>query len=114
VLPFRWCAFLSTTGYPSRGLQGLLSGLNERTMSPSRRHRIQIVMDATGDTRHEFDVDDDAAGAEAKRRFEELTEAGFIVAKRTGNGTSELIRRFDPDSQETLFIPRLVGGWSWF
>jgi hypothetical protein len=33
-----------------------------------------------------------------------------IAAKRTGNGTSELVRQFDPTAKETLFIPRLVGG----
>jgi hypothetical protein len=70
----------------------------------------QIVMDATGDTRHDFDVDDETAVAEARKRFQQLTDAGFIAAKRTGNGTSELIRRFDPSVEETLFIPRLVGG----
>jgi hypothetical protein len=48
--------------------------------------------------------------AEAERRFTELIGAGFIAAKRTGNGTSELIRKFDPSAQETVFIPRLVGG----
>ena len=70
----------------------------------------QIVMDATGDTRHDFDIRDEAAVAEARKRFQELTEAGFIAAKRTGTGTSELIRRFDPSAAETLFMPRLVGG----
>jgi hypothetical protein len=70
----------------------------------------QIVMDATGDTRHDFNVNDEAAVARAKKRFEELTEAGFIAAKWTGEGTSELIRQFDPTAQETLFMPRLVGG----
>jgi hypothetical protein len=70
----------------------------------------QIVMDATGDTRHDFDVEDEVAVAEARKRFQELTEAGFIAAKRTGLGTSELIRRFDPSAEETLFVPRLVGG----
>jgi hypothetical protein len=70
----------------------------------------QIVMDTSGDTRHEFSPDDAAAVAEAERRFGELTGAGFIAAKRTADGTSELIRHFDPTAQETLFIPRLVGG----
>jgi hypothetical protein len=70
----------------------------------------QIVMDATGDTRHDFDVNDEAAVGRAKKRFKELTEAGFIAAKRTGDGRSELIRQFDPNAQETLFVPRLVGG----
>jgi hypothetical protein len=71
---------------------------------------VQIVMDVTGDTRHAFDVNDETAVAEAKKRFDELTEAGFTAAKRAGAGTSELIRSFDPTAQETLFIPRLTGG----
>jgi hypothetical protein len=70
----------------------------------------QIVIDTSGDTRHQFDPDDAAAVAEAEKRFGELIGKGFIAAKRTGNGNSELIRHFDPAAQETLFIPRLVGG----
>jgi hypothetical protein len=67
-------------------------------------------MDTTGDTRHAFDNKDEVAIAEAKKRFQQLTDAGFVAAKRTGVGTSELIRRFDPTVDETLFMPRLVGG----
>ena len=70
----------------------------------------QIIMDVTGDSRHQFDPGDLHSVAEAEKRFVELTQAGFTVAKRTENGTSELVRRFDPTAQETLFIPRLVGG----
>jgi hypothetical protein len=70
----------------------------------------QIVMDATGDSRHYFDADDQAAVAEAERRFAELTKRGFTAAKRTGCGTAEVIRRFDMNVKETLFIPRLIGG----
>jgi hypothetical protein len=70
----------------------------------------QIVMDHTGDTRRYFDSSDPAAVRDAERRFAELTGAGFTAAKRTGNGTSELIRAFDPGAEETLFIPRLVAG----
>jgi hypothetical protein len=72
--------------------------------------RMQIVMDTSGDTRHRFDPDDPSAVAEAERRFAKLTEEGFIAAKRTGIGTSELIREFDPTAQETVFFPRLRGG----
>jgi hypothetical protein len=71
---------------------------------------LQIVMDTSGDTRLQFDPEDASAVAEAEKRFHELTEAGFIAAKRTGRGTSELVRDFDPAVQETVFIPRLVGG----
>jgi hypothetical protein len=72
--------------------------------------RTQIVMDSTGDARHHFDPNEPTAVAQAERRFLELKQAGFIAAKRTGNGTSELIPEFDPNVQETLFIPRLIGG----
>ena len=71
---------------------------------------IQIVMDHTGDTRHQFDPNDELAVAESRQRFQRLADAGYIAAKRTGNGTSELIREFDPTARETLFMPRLVGG----
>jgi hypothetical protein len=70
----------------------------------------QIVMDTSGDTRHQFNPADESAVAEAERRFSELIGSGFIAAKRTGYGTSERVRQFDPTAKETLFIPRLVGG----
>jgi len=70
----------------------------------------QIVMDHTGDTRHQFDADDIKALAAAERRFKELTFAGFTAAVRTGSGETKVARRFDPTADETLFYPRLVGG----
>src|SRR5215471_19554632 len=44
----------------------------------------QIVMDTTGDTRHEFDPADPAALAEAERRFKELTGAPRPCAEERG------------------------------
>jgi hypothetical protein len=70
----------------------------------------QIVMDHTGDTRHQFDPTDVRAVAEAERRFKELTGAGFTAAMRLGEGKSEVLKIFDPTAEETLFIPRLQGG----
>jgi hypothetical protein len=71
---------------------------------------VQIVMDTTGDSRHEFDAADPVAVEKAERRFEHLTEAGFTAAVRTGRGRSEIIRNFDADAEETVFFPRLQGG----
>jgi hypothetical protein len=71
---------------------------------------MQIVMDATGDSRHEFNPADAAALAEAENRFKELTGAGFTAAARRSEGRSELIRNFDPAAEETVFFPRLQGG----
>jgi hypothetical protein len=71
---------------------------------------VQIVMDHTGDTRHEFDAHDEAEVAVAEKRFMELTGAGYTAARRTAIGTSELVRKFDRTVEEMLFIPRLIGG----
>ena len=70
----------------------------------------QIVMDHTGDSRHQFDPADPAAVAKAEVRFNELTGAGFTAAKLLDGGKSEVLRSFDPTAKETLFIPRLIGG----
>lgn len=70
----------------------------------------QIVMDSTGDTRHEFDPADVSSVAEAERRFKELTGGGFTAAVRRSQNRSELIRSFDPAAEETVFFPRLQGG----
>jgi hypothetical protein len=71
---------------------------------------VQIVMDHTGDTRHQFNSADAQAVAEAEERFKVLTSSGFTAAKRVGEGKSEVLRSFDPTAEETLFIPRLQGG----
>jgi hypothetical protein len=69
-----------------------------------------IVMDHTGDSRHHFDPNEYSEVLGAKRRFQELSKAGYTAAKRVSDGTSAVIRQFDPTVKETLFIPRLVGG----
>jgi hypothetical protein len=69
----------------------------------------QIVMDRTGDTRHNFDAKNADALLKAEERFRELTGAGFTAAVRTGSG-AVVKRTFDPNAEETLFFPRLVGG----
>jgi hypothetical protein len=71
---------------------------------------IHIVMDHTGDTRHRFNAGDGDAVEEARRRFVELTNAGFVAAVRTGPGEQRIVHSFDPSAEETLFHPRLIGG----
>jgi hypothetical protein len=70
----------------------------------------QIVMDHTGDTRHQFDAADVEALHKAEERFRSLTKVGFTAAVRTPSGAVALTRTFDPTAEETLFYPRLVGG----
>jgi hypothetical protein len=70
----------------------------------------QIVMDHTGDTRHQFDSADTEALLKAEERFRALTAVGFTAATRTATGEVALAKTFDPTAEETVFYPRLVGG----
>lgn len=70
---------------------------------------IQIVMDRTGDSRHPFNPNDAQDLAKAEQRFDKLTKVGFTAAVRTGPGQVSQIRSFDPNAEETVFFPRLVG-----
>lgn len=69
-----------------------------------------IVMDYSGDTRHDFDLRDANALLEAEERFRQLTGVGFTAAIRGPSGEPMISRKFDPTAEETLFFPRLVGG----
>ena len=72
---------------------------------------VQIVMDRSGDTRHEFDKADANAVAQAEKSFRHLNGRGFrAVALGKAGAPGELMRCFDPDIEETLFIPQLQGG----
>jgi hypothetical protein len=72
---------------------------------------IQIVMNRSGDTRHEFDKDDAMAVTLAEVRFRELTGKGFRAVALTNDGSpGHLMRDFDPNVEQTLFIPQLKGG----
>jgi hypothetical protein len=70
----------------------------------------QIVMDATGDTRHEFDASDTVQLAQAEERFRQLTGTGFTAAVRRPDRRAQVVRSFDPTAEETIFVPRLQGG----
>lgn len=69
-----------------------------------------IVMDHSGDTRHDFDASDPKALLEAEERFKMLTGSGYTAATKDPAGEPAITRRFDPTANETLFFPRLVGG----
>ena len=70
----------------------------------------QIVMDHSGDSRHHFEAADIEALSRAEERFRKLTGRGFTAAVRSDSGDVTVTRTFDPNAEETLFFPRLVGG----
>jgi hypothetical protein len=72
---------------------------------------LQIVMDRSGDARHEFDGADAEAVAQAEKRFRALTGKGFRAVALGKDGTPDrLLKSFEPDIERTLFIPQLQGG----
>lgn len=72
----------------------------------------QIVMDRTGDTRHEFDPANAKALADADKRFRELTTGkGFMAVALSDDGSpGKPLKTFDSTVTRTLFIPQLQGG----
>jgi hypothetical protein len=73
--------------------------------------KTQIIMDETGDTRHFLDDADPKGVAEAELRFRQLTGRGFRAVALVKDGSpGRLLRGFDADVEETLFIPQLQGG----
>ena len=71
---------------------------------------VQVVTDHSGDTRHWYDANDERSLFDAQERFRQLSEQGYIAAVRGTEGSSRIIRSFEPAAEETLFFPRLVGG----
>ena len=83
----------------------------EKDRDHASTKRVQIVMDRFGDTRHEFDATDAQAMALAEERFRQLTRSGFRAAALSGDGgPGKLLGKFDPEVEQTLFIPHLQGG----
>jgi hypothetical protein len=73
-----------------------------------------IIMDAFGHSTLEFDKSSTTDLAEAERRFKKLVGEGFIPAECRGDGTHHVPdkgdRVFNPNVEETIFIPALKGG----
>ena len=73
-----------------------------------------IIIDLSGHTTFEFDGTISTDLAEAERRFKKLMAEGYIPAENRGDGKHHVPeqskRVFDPHSEETIFIPALIGG----
>jgi hypothetical protein len=74
------------------------------------QHQMQ-VMDPTGHTQVSWDSGDTAGLRVARETFDRMTGQGyraFRVGKDGGQG--ERLSQFDPDAEEMILIPQLVGG----
>jgi hypothetical protein len=71
---------------------------------------VLMIMDHSGDSRHWYDTNDERSLLEAEERFKQLSKQGYTAAVRDTQGSSRIIRSFEPAAEETLFFPRLIGG----
>jgi hypothetical protein len=56
---------------------------------------VQVILDGTGDTHHEFDVADPQDVQRAEERFRELTGRGFRAVALKQGSPGKLLREFD-------------------
>jgi hypothetical protein len=71
----------------------------------------QLVMDRTGHSEHVFDRANEVKLKEAMERFDDLVnKQKFAAAVRTGPGELQKVTSFDPNAEETVFVPPLQGG----
>lgn len=69
------------------------------------------IMDHTGHTEKVWDKADVVGVEEAMQRFEKMTRDGYTaVAVAPEGAPGRRLDKFDPNVEETMFIPRLVGG----
>ena len=72
---------------------------------------IQRILDRSGDTVHEFEVDDKEAVAEAMERFKDLVKnQGYWAVAKRADGSKKVVKTFDPTAPETMFMRQLIGG----
>jgi hypothetical protein len=97
----------------ARNAKAKATFLQPATLAKGIQMSTQIVMDDSGDTRHEFKVADREALERAEARFRELTARGYRAVALGGSakpGEGRLLHKFDPSVEQTLFIPQLQGG----
>ena len=68
------------------------------------------VMDHTGHSTEDFDTADIVGHSEAMARFEALKDRKFAAFRKDGEGQHTMLKVFDPEAAEVLFVPALQGG----
>jgi len=70
-----------------------------------------MVLDASGDTRIQWNPRRPDEVAAARKRFDELKAKHYTAFKvnRAGN-QGEQMEGFDPEEERCIFVPRMVGG----
>lgn len=74
--------------------------------------RLLRVLDKTGDSRYEFELDNPDSLAAARAAFAEAVRKGgsAFEVKPGSNETTKRINSLDEASQEAIVIPKIVSG----
>ena len=95
----------------SRVAAAIVGLLNAKRLAKELRMATQKVLDHTGHSTHQFSAADKVSVKEAETRFNALKGQGYVAFTPGANGTpGALARSFDPNAEETVFHPALVGG----
>jgi hypothetical protein len=69
------------------------------------------MLDATGDTRIEWDPSSEFEVEVARKAFEAAKAKKYLIYKTDANGgRGELMRTFDPTAERIVCAPQTVGG----
>lgn len=68
------------------------------------------VTDHTGDTRIEWDKEDEASVAIAHASYLKAKEKGHMAYREGADGDRTQLHAFDPDAERIVMLPQLVGG----
>lgn len=72
---------------------------------------VMQTMDSTGDTKYEFDPDNEAELEMARATFNRMKKKGFAAFKlRKWKDRGERLDKFDPKVRRILFVPPMSGG----
>ncbi len=72
-------------------------------------HKLRQLSSA-GDSVVEFNPEVEGEVTEARRWFNGLLANGFTAFRSKPGGTHEQIRLFQKSAEETILVPRIVGG----
>lgn len=68
------------------------------------------VMDKTGDTRQEFDLDDPVSKRQAAQALADIQKKAAVVVTVPKDGKGEVVKSIDQLAEENVVIPAIVGG----
>lgn len=74
--------------------------------------RLLRVLDGTGDTRIEYELENPESLADARRAFDEAVRKGSSVfnVKPGSDETTQRIEDFSKLSEEAIIVPKITGG----